>query len=60
MYGDQVEGRRSSGRLRVTWLETVEVYMAELETDREVFRDGRNGDECYKERGSLTLSENGL
>ena len=42
--GDQVEGRRSSGRLRETWLEIVEVDMTELETDRE----------------SPTLSENGL
>ena len=44
MYGDQVEGRRSIGRLRETWLENVEVDMAGLETDREDIRDGRNGD----------------
>ena len=35
------EGRRSIGRLRETWLETVESYMAELEIDREDIRDGQ-------------------
>ena len=31
----RVEGRRSIGRLRETWLEHVEADMAELEIDRE-------------------------
>ena len=37
----RVEGRRSIGRLRETWLENVEAYMAELEIDREDIRDGK-------------------
>ena len=35
------EGRRSVGRPRKTWLESVEVDMAELEIDKEC--------ECYEE-----------
>ena len=35
----RVEGRRSFGRLRETWLENVEADMAELEIDREDIRD---------------------
>ena len=50
----RVEGRRSIGRLRETWLENVEADMAELEIDREMET------EYYEERGSPTLSENGL
>ena len=37
----RVEGRRSIGRLRETWLENVEADMAELEIDREDIRDGK-------------------
>ena len=37
----RVEGRRSVGRLRETWLESVEGDMAELEIDREDIRDGK-------------------
>ena len=36
----RVEGRRSIGRLRETWLENVE-DMAELVIDREDIRDGK-------------------
>ena len=36
----RVEGRRSIGRRRETWLENVEADMAELEIDREDIRDG--------------------
>ena len=35
----RVEGRRSIGRLRETWLENVEADMTELEIDREDIRD---------------------
>ena len=31
---DRVEGRRPDGRLQRTWLESVEVDMAELEIDK--------------------------
>ena len=37
----RVEGRRSIGRLRETWLENLEVDMAELVIDREDIRDGK-------------------
>ena len=37
----RVEGRRSIGRLRETWLENVEADMAELVIDREDIRDGK-------------------
>ena len=37
----RVEGRRSIGRQRETWLENVEADMAELEIDREDIRDGK-------------------
>ena len=37
----RVEGRRSIGRLRETWLENVEADMAELEIDREDIREGK-------------------
>ena len=37
----RVEGRRSIGRLRETWLKNVEADMAELEIDREDIRDGK-------------------
>ena len=37
----RVEGRRSIGRLRETWLENVEADMAEQEIDREDIRDGK-------------------
>ena len=37
----RVEGRRSSGKLRDTWLENVEADMAELVIDREDIRDGK-------------------
>ena len=37
----RVEGRRSIGRLRETWLENVEADMAELGIDREDIRDGK-------------------
>ena len=36
----RVEGRRSVGILRETWLENVEAYMTELEINREGIRDG--------------------
>ena len=51
----RVEGRRSIGRLRETWLENVEAYMAEKTS-----MTGRNETEYYEERGSPTLSENRL
>ena len=34
----RVQGRRSVGRLRETWLENVEADIAELEIDREDIR----------------------
>ena len=37
----RVEGRRSIRKLRETWLENVEAYMAELVIDREDNRDGK-------------------
>ena len=36
----RVEGRRSIGRLRETWLKNVEADMAEVEIDREDISDG--------------------
>ena len=38
----RVEGRRSIGRLRETWLDNLEADMAELERSTE--KTGRNGD----------------
>ena len=35
----RVEGRRPVGRLRSTWLESVEAHMAELEIDKEDVHD---------------------
>ena len=40
----RVEGRRSVGRPRRTWLESVEAYIGELEIDREDVHDKRNGE----------------
>ena len=37
----RVEGRRSVGRSRKTWLESVEAVMAELENDKEDVHDRR-------------------
>ena len=37
----RVEGRRSVGRSRKTWLESVEADMAELEIDKEDVHDRR-------------------
>ena len=37
--GYRVEGRRLVGRPRKTWLESVEVNMAELEIDKEDVHD---------------------
>ena len=37
----RVEGRRSIGRQRETWLENLEADMAELVIDREDLRDGK-------------------
>ena len=37
----RVEGRRSIGRLRKTWLGNVVADMAELEIDREDIGDGK-------------------
>ena len=37
----RVEGRKSIGRLRETWLENVEADMEELEINREDIRDGK-------------------
>ena len=37
----RVEGRRPVGRPRKTWLESVEVDMAELEIDKEDVHDRR-------------------
>ena len=39
--GYRVEGRRPVGRLRKTWLESVEVDMAEPEIDKENVHDRR-------------------
>ena len=35
----RVEGRKQVGKLRKTWLESVEAYMAELEIDKEGVHD---------------------
>ena len=47
----RVEGRRPVGRPRKTWLESVEVDMAELEIDKEDVHDRsmEKDCECYKE-----------
>ena len=37
----RVEGRRSIGRRRETWLENVEADMTELKIDKEDIRDGK-------------------
>ena len=37
----RVDGRRPVGRPRKTWLESVEVYMAEFEIDKEDVHDRR-------------------
>ena len=42
-----VEGRRLVGRPRITWLESVEADMAELEIDKEDVHD-RNRKTDYK------------
>ena len=48
----RVEGRRPIGRPIKTWLESVEVDMAELEIDKEDVHDRskwRKDCECYEE-----------
>ena len=52
----RVEVRRSVGRLRETWLESVEADISELDIDREDIRTGRHEDGMLC-RGSPTLSK---
>ena len=45
----RVEGRRLVGRPGRTWLECVEVDMAELEINKEDVHDRKKWRECYEE-----------
>ena len=51
----RVEGRRSIGRQRETWLENVEAYMAELEIGREDIRDGKKWRRNVKKKEEVQL-----
>ena len=55
----RVEGRRLVGRLRMTWVESVEANMTELEIDKEDVHDRKKWRGNVM-KGSSTLSENGL
>ena len=55
----EFDGRRSVGRPRRTWLESVEADIAELEMDKEDVHDRKNWRINVMKRKPI-LSENGL
>ena len=52
-----VEGRRSIGRLRETWLENMEADMTELEIDREDIRERKKLRQNFMKRKSNSIGK---
>ena len=53
----RVEGKRSVGRLRETWLDNVEAYIAELEINKEDIRESKKWRRNFMMRKSNSIGK---